>query len=187
MLTIDRTGIICDNCGLALRSEFSYYSFDFKKVEVYNNSRPSLQHILSLDNNNSKDICSICFAAIRKTIIQNYSSQMGPKHRPPAAHTTCEMTGKKMTGSYEYYYCVVSFVKVNIVGQPSYCVSCKTATFNKDKPCSKCGSRQFITPAKVDIDNRYLEFALCDESHARFVAKAEEIRQKQNNWSTRSS
>lgn len=186
MQTQDRAGIICDNCGIVNKSEFTYYSLDFKKVEVYGNNKPSLQQILTLESSDSKDICTACYDNIKKKIVEIYTSQMSNKFKAPARYIVCELTGKKLDGTYNYYYCVVSHVKVNIIGQPSYCIKCKTSTFDKNQPCSSCGNRQFITPAKVTTDDRHLEFSVSEESYVGFQSKAIEIKNKQSNWTTRS-
>lgn len=186
MQTDDKTGIICDSCGLIYKSEFKYYSFDFKKVEIYNNNRQSLQQILSLAIDSSLDICTGCFEGIKKSIVKNYAGQMGSKWRPPQQHVVCELTGVKLSGTYNYYYCVVSFVNVNTAGQPSYCINCKTQTYDKNRQCSKCNNRQFITPAKVNSDQRFVEFNLSEDAFKAMSDKASVIKANQKkNWSTR--
>lgn len=187
MQTDDKAGIICDNCGLIYKSEFKYYSFDFKKVEIYGNNRQSLQQILSLGTDSSLDICTSCFEDIKKKIISNYAGQMGSKWRPPQQHVVCELTGVKLSGTYTYYYCVVSLVSVNTLGQPSYCINCKTQTYDKNKPCSKCNNRKFITPAKVNSDQRFVEFNLSEDAYRAMNSQAANVKANQKkNWSTRS-
>jgi len=186
MQTADKSGIICDKCGIVYKTEFKYYSLDFKPIEVYGNNKPNLQYLLSTATEESRDLCTACFDEIKKKVVEIYSKQMGAKHRPPAPYTICELSGVKLNGTYNYYYCVVSLVNVKIAGQPSYCINCKTQTFDRDKPCLKCSSKKFITPAKVTTDSRIVEFSVCEEVYKQFRKDAESVKAKQSNWTTRS-
>lgn len=96
------------------------------------------------------------------------------------------MTGKKLAGTYEYYYCVVAKANVKMSGQPNVCVKCRTQTFDSDKPCSKCSGKEFIRLAAMDIDRRHVEISMCEEAYKAFVIKAETIRKTAGQWSTKS-
>lgn len=183
----DRSGICCDSCGITYRTDFSYYSFDFHAVAVNNNQRSPIDIIIRSQIVFSVDICTNCFEAIKKSIVDNYNKVMAPKRATkPSAIVTCEMTGKKLFGTYEYYYCVVSKADIKMSGQPNICVKCKTKTFDNDKPCSKCSGKEFIRVASMNIDQRHVEISMCEEAYRGFVTKAETVRKTAGQWTTKS-
>lgn len=181
----DRSGISCDLCGVNYRQDFTYYSFDFRPVTVVDNRRPSLDMIFSTTVSSSLDVCGACFKQITDTVITHNKSQMSDKRRQQI-HVNCELTGNKLIGSYTYYYCCVATVHVQMAGQPNVCVKCKTPTHTEDKTCQKCGHNQFIKPASVHMDQRSVEFNVCEEGFATLREKAENVRKLAGQWSTRS-
>lgn len=95
-----KDGISCDICTMQYKLDFTYYSFDFKKLP---NSKqyPPLNQILNFKNSASIDVCAICFNSIKSRILNNYN---------PIKHMTyCEYTGNQLV---DPYYCVVTMVTV---------------------------------------------------------------------------
>jgi len=182
MQTKDKTGIICDFCALMNREEFLYYSLDFKKVEIFNDSYTGLEYILRLPTHLSYDICSICFDEIKINVINNNANiQRG---------IFCELSGVLLHGTFIYYYCLVSKVDVKLSGQTSFCVECKSIASDKTQKCKKCGCAKFITPAKVAADKRFFEFSLCQTELVKFKDKFEAVKLKekaQGDWTTRTT
>lgn len=181
----DRSGICCDSCGIEYRTDFTYYSFDFHNAAVYNNQRQSIDMILRSKVVFSVDICTNCFEAIKKMIVANYATAMSPKRSFQSA-VTCDITGQKLTGSYEYYYCEVIKIDVTISGQPNVCVKCKAKTFDDSKVCAKCSNKEFVRLAAVKTDRRYVELNVCDDAYRAFVTKAEAVRKVAGQWSSKS-
>lgn len=179
MQTPDKSGIICDYCGMNCSNDFSYYSFDFKNPSCHNNNLPSLQLIHNLDTISSYDICPGCFDNISKRVISNNSLLL--KHR---RSFVCEITGNKLSGSFDYYYCVITKVNVKITGQPYICTKCQKKTTSADSPCG-CSNVNFVRPASINTITRFLEFSLCEEAYQTFRKKAEKIRSSPAEWSTK--
>lgn len=183
----DRSGICCDFCGMTYKLDFTYYSFDFRIVSVYNNQRPSIDSIHRLNVLSSADVCTNCFDNIKKEVIKNYSKTMSPKRRDRVSPiVTCEITGKPLMGTYDYYYCTVSKVDIKLSGQPSVCVKCKTKTFNKNNKCSKCSGTEFVTMASSNVDNRFVEINISQEAFKDMVLKTERVRASASQWATKS-
>ena len=150
-------GIGCDLCGMTCRHDFTYYSYDFHHVEVYNNSRPDLQSILSSPIIFSIDVCPACFDGHRKTIIANYNKILSPKRRTVTG-THCDLTGQKLVGTYEFYYAEVTKVVVRTAGG---------------------------RPA-VATDKRHVEMSVCEDTYKKLTASAGTVRKVAGQWSTNS-
>src|SRR5688572_33163009 len=105
----DKSGISCDHCGTSFRLDFTYYSFDFHKAEVYSNRRPDIESILKTSVINSLDICTICFEQFKTTIINNYSKYVSSV-RKARLELVCDLSGQVMVGTYVYYY--INIIKV---------------------------------------------------------------------------
>jgi hypothetical protein len=178
MQSLDKTGIICDYCNSTNRLEFIYHSFDFKQVD--NNGHKVLQSIVRLPTKKSFDICTLCYDEFTKSIIKNY------KNLAKTKVLYCEVTGAILQRTTAYYfYVLASKVSVKIKGQPSVCVNCKQKTFDTNKQC-KCGSKQFITPALVNTEDRILEFTASQVFYDTLVSKQEDIKGKiSSGWSTK--
>jgi hypothetical protein len=181
MQTPNRSGIICDYCGITNTSDFQYYSFDFHGINVTNNRIPGLDMLHHASITSSYDICTACYAHISQTIVENYKKTMSA---PNAAHRhVCEITGKQLTGTYNYYYCVLTKVDVRITGQPNICVTCQKKSFGAETAC-QCGSVNFMRPALINTITRFLEFNICEEAFQVFRQKAETIRTRPAQWTT---
>lgn len=97
MQTLDKSGIICDRCSMTSSSDFTYYSFDFRKVVRYGGPKPSIATILLDQIIGSCDICTNCFAKISSVIVENNKSKR---------NNICEISGKALPD--DYFYCVVA-------------------------------------------------------------------------------
>lgn len=182
----DRSGIACDSCGIVCKDDFVYYSFDFHNVHVYNNQRPSIDSIIRSEVVKSLDICTSCFDSIKDAVIKNYSKTMTPRRTNIAnMFTVCEITGVKLSGNYEYYYCVVSKVNVRLSGQSYICVKCKSKSIG-DRACAKCSGTQFTRVANTNVDNRHVEIVMCADAYNNLVARAGFIHKSVGKWSTAS-
>lgn len=180
-----RDGIACDHCGMTYRSDFEYYSWDFHHVSVMDGNRVSRDVILRSQVVFSLDVCTACFHTFKLRIVENYKKSMTADRSKSSPHV-CEITGKVMSGTYDYYYCNISKVDVRITGQPSVCVNCQHRTSDDGKQCSKCGGVEFIKPASMDIDQHFVEISLCTEAFENLVNKAKSVRKLAGQWSTKS-
>lgn len=159
MLAPSKNGIICDKCGKQYNSIFIYYSFDFNKYYITNNTLPRI--IYTQQSEISLDICDPCFSEISQIVIKNYKPT---KPTSIGGVTTyqggmyCELTNKHMIGTYEAYLCNISKINVDVK--------------NKNK----------------FIEKRFLELWIHPDTLKQFVQKAESVRsQTKNQWTTESS
>ena len=188
MQTLDKTGIICDQCGLVSKFDFEYYSFEFRKVSMYQNRRPALQQIFRLPVCKSLDVCTSCFDTLKRTIVNNYSKIMtdNVRHRGKySPGTICEISGTKIVGDVDYYYCNIVKAVIRITGQPNICVKCNTKTFDKNKPCTKCNGLNFTSMANVETDDRYLEISMSEQEYKKMIDKSESAKRSAE-WTTSS-
>jgi hypothetical protein len=184
MQTKDRSGIACDHCGATYRNDFMYYSFDFKFITVSEGHIPSLEMIHNTQVVFSLDICTACFSSISQIIVDNYKKVISTKRRARAPHI-CELTGVQFTGTYNYYYCVVTKANVRLTGQPNICTKCQKKTHDEAKQC-ECGNTDYVRPAAIRTDDRFLEFNLSEDAFVEMRKKAEEIRKVAAQWTTNS-
>lgn len=180
----DKSGIGCDHCGTIHNNDFTYYSFDFRLVSVFDNRRPPLDHIYSDPVIFSLDICPACFASISAEVVKNYSKIMSPQ-RKVRVDTVCEMSGKSMVGTYNYYHVDVTKVVVKTTGQPRICRKCKAKTFEFDKVCA-CQNNTFVCAASVSPTSRFVEINLCEDVYKTLTNIAAKTRQVAGQWSTKS-
>lgn len=184
----DKTGIACDQCGTTYRTDFLYYSFDFRLLSVANNRRPSIDGIFRSQVTFSLDICTACFDEIKKKIIKHYESTMISdvrKRGKGIPKFICELTGKQLLGTYNYYHCNVVKVDVKMSGQPNVCVGCQTQTITDDQACTKCGGLDFVRLAITNSDDRHVEINISEETFQELVNKAETIRKVAGEWATK--
>lgn len=179
----DKSGIACDKCGGTHQYDFKYYSFDIRQVDVYDNRKPPLEHILMDKPIFSIDICTECFEKYKSDIIKNYSKIMSAQ-RKQRIDVTCELTGKKLIGTYTYYYVAVTMVNVISSNQPQVCAKCNVQAI--DKKCKKCGGTELLTKSMVNATDRYVEFSICQESYETFKTAAEMVRKIGGAWTTKS-
>ncbi len=105
--------IKCDQCGMEMHEEFTYYSFDVRKINIFNNIRPEVYQILDEPILYSKDICSLCANDVFNRVITINGKEIR-KTRSIRPYDVCEITGEHMVGSYFYYYVTVDKVDVNV-------------------------------------------------------------------------
>jgi len=164
-----RDGITCDQCGATYKTDFEYFSFDFREIKISNGIHPSLQQ---------------CWDIIKMRVVEKYSKIMATntKFRGKNRKRICELSGIDLNKNY--LYCVVVEVKVVMSGQPNICSNCQHKTFDYDKPCTKCNNNDFVRIALTETNDRILEFNLCSEEYSNLVNKAESIRNLTNEWTT---
>lgn len=184
MQTSDRSGIACDHCGASYKNDFVYHSFDFRYATVTDGRMPGLDMLYHSQVVFSLDICTSCFSELSQKIIDNYKQIMSAKRRERPPHV-CELTGEQFGANYNYYYCSVTKVDVRMAGQPNICTKCQKKTFEENKPCS-CGNTNYVKPALINTDDRFLEFSLSEDAFLELRKKAEQIRQTAGKWSTQS-
>jgi len=178
----DRDGIACDHCGTQYKNDFLYYSWDFRPVSVINGQRPPLNHIFRTQTCFSLDICTACFEKFKQQIIANYREGMDKK----GLFTICELSGTKLTGTYNYYHIEVVRVNVRMTGQPNICTKCQQRTFETDKICPKCKGTDFIRPAAMNLDKRFVELNISEEAYQTLRERAEQTRKVAGEWATTS-
>ena len=184
MLLSTKDGYACDQCGLTHRHDFTYYSFDFRSVSISQNRKPSLDQILHFKVVFSLDVCPACFEKVKTTIIEQYAKIMSPQRRV-RIETVCELTGKVLVGTYNYYYVDVTEVEVKITSQPAVCTKCKQKTFDDKSPCTKCKGTSFVRPASTASKPRIVEFSVCEDMYKKLTESAATVRQVAGEWSTR--
>ena len=185
----DRTGIACDQCGTTYKTDFLYYSFDFRIVSVQDNRRPSLDQLLNMRVIFSLDICSQCFEKIKTIVVQNYAKNMSKDVRnrgKTQAGILCELTGEKVVGTFNFYHCNVIRVDVEISGQPNICVKCQTKTYEENQPCNNCSGTDFIKPANTKVEERFVEINFSETAFRGMVDRAESVRKTAGEWATKS-
>lgn len=178
----ERDGIACDQCGTQYKMDFTYYSWDFRPVAVHQGHRPNLNHIFRTQISFSLDICTACFDKFSKIIVDNYAKGMDQKGR----FVTCEFTGNKLTGTFNYYHVEVVKVDVKMTGQPNICVKCQTKTHDENKTCTNCGGTEFVKPASINQQKRFVELNVSEEAFQTLREKAESIRKAAGQWATSS-
>lgn len=188
MQTPDKAGIICDQCGLISKFDFQYYSFEFRKVSVYQNRRPALGQIFRLPIAKSLDVCTNCFDSLKRTIVRNYAKTMtdSVKNRgkqPPGI--ICEISGDKLLGDFDYYHCNIISATIRMSGQPNICVKCNTKTFESNKPCVKCNGLNFTSLANVVTDDRHVEINVSEQEYRKMIDKSESAK-RSTEWTTSS-
>lgn len=180
MQLADKSGISCDMCGMSCRTDFVYYSLDFKRVSVYGGRLPDLNLMIRSKNTHSLDVCSSCFDDLKNKVVRNYSNRMDK-----GRIVLCELSGKTLTGNYEYHYCVVAEVNVRISGQNAVCAKCNAPAVSS-KVC-KCGSVDFRKPASVNVVHRYVEFGVGEQAMKELIDKEKALRQgAASQWSSKS-
>ncbi len=152
-----RDGIACDLCGLGCRHDFTYYSYDFRPVEVHGNVKPPLDQIIQLPVVFSLDICPVCFDRHKKQIIANFTKIQSPKRRIVVG-TLCDLTGKLLVGTYTFHHVAVTKVDV----------------------------RAAQKPAVVKTDERHVEMNVTDDMYKQLTENAGTVRKVAGEWSTNS-
>lgn len=98
----DKSGIRCDLCACTYHQQFTYYSFDFRRL-----SGPvSFFDVRNCDVSKSLDVCMKCFTGLTPDII---------KYGHLSMSDFCGLTGMKLSG--ERYYLIIDKVSV-CVGSP---------------------------------------------------------------------
>jgi hypothetical protein len=172
----ERDGIACDLCSTSYKEDFTYYSFDIRLLNVNDDIRPSLNSIFMHNVIFSLDVCEKCMAEIAETIKK--------KHQPLRKGICCDLTGKIMNGTFEYYHCQVIKAIVRMTGQPNVCVNCNYQTQNEDKLCPQCDGNEFLRLASVQSDDRYVDLDISEEAYKELVDKAMNVRKIAGEWTT---
>lgn len=143
----DKSGIQCDRCGSIHCKMFVYYSFDFRKEEVYNNTIPRI--VFSSKPIHSMDICEKCFNNICDLVKKHYkTAKIG---------LICDLTGQKMVGTFTYYH--VNIIKADVlIPDMMNCTKCGSSMKAGEK--CKCGNLQFKSNPSMRTDNRHIELCI---------------------------
>lgn len=169
----DKSGIGCDRCGLACKQDFTYYNFDFRKIDVYG-TKPSLFNIIRLPVIKSLDICTDCFDKISRTVIENYKTYQ------QTSIVRCEISGQDIGAEKTYYFVDVQRAEVNTSRQPFICVTCKKHN-STGKQCT-CGALQFVRPAKVQVTKDIIQFSVHQAVFTEWLVH----KPKPSEWDTKS-
>jgi len=172
----ERDGIACDLCGTSYKTDFTYYSFDIRLLNVNNDMRPPLNSIFTHDVVFSLDVCEKCMDEMANTIKK--------KHKAMRKGICCDLTGKTMNGTFEYYHCQVTKALIKMTGQPNVCVNCNYQTQDDDKLCPQCNGDEFLRPAAVQSDDRYVDLDISEEAYKELVDKAINMRKIAGEWTT---
>lgn len=169
----DKSGVGCDKCGLACRQDFTYYNLDCRRVDVYG-QRPDYRAVLRLPVIKSFDLCSSCFDALSRLVLENYKSYQQSKRQ------LCEVSGTDLTGQPTHYHVDVQRANVSTSNQPYVCVACRKTSMDS-KQCG-CGSTKFVRPAKVKVEKDIVQFNI----HPCVFEQWSVHKPKQSDWDTRS-
>ena len=173
----DKTGISCDSCGTSYRLDFTYYSLDFRQVDVVGNRRSDIDTIYNLPLSFSVDACEKCWAEMTIVIKKFY--------KPTTVGINCDLTGTKLTGNFSYFHCNVQKAVVKMSGQPYACDKCKAQTLKPTEVCA-CGNATFSLVAEMVVTDRYVELDVSEPAYRDIVNKAGQIRAIAGAWSTKS-
>ena len=172
----ERDGIACDLCGTSYKTDFTYYSFDIRLLNVNDDMRPSLNSIFTYNVVFSLDVCEKCMAEMAETIKK--------KHKALRKGICCDLTGKTMNGTFEYYHCQVTKALVKMTGQPNICVNCNYQAQDDGKVCPQCDGDEFLRPASIQSDDRYVDLDISEEAYKELVDKAMNMRKIAGEWTT---
>ena len=172
----ERDGIACDLCGMSYKADFTYYSFDMRLLNVNDDMRPSLNSIFTYNVVFSLDVCEKCMAEMTETIKKKYKALR--------KGICCNLTGKTMNGTFEYYHCQVTKALVKMTGQPNVCVNCNYQTKDDDELCPQCDGNEFLRLASIQSDDRYVELDISEEMYKELVDKAMNMRKIAGEWTT---
>ena len=161
MLLAD-SGIKCDLCKNILAGDFIYYSYDFKEVKVNENIIIPRSQIVIF----SLDVCLRCSERICTLVKTNY--------QPTIVGINCDICGCKLRGSFIYYYCDISEVKVSYSNSRLTCIKCNRIVSDDNKPCH-CGGVVMRRKAAVSIDNKYLQLAACQKDYESLIHTASTV------------
>lgn len=179
-----RDGVICDKCGTSHRHDFTYYSFDFRPVEVHANRRPGLQEIIAQPAVFSLDICPACFEQMKGQVVANYNKLVLSPQRRVRVDVVCDLSGKLQAGTYTYYHVAVTKVEVAVAKQP-VCAKCRVPV-EPGKPCPQCRGDKAARPVSMRTDERHVEINVCEDMYKSLTANASTVRKVAGEWSSNS-
>lgn len=174
----DKSGIGCDLCGTAYQKDFSYYSTDAHAIDVYNSRKPTLYDLLHSKIVRSFDICPSCFdSKIKHKLVEAF------KLATPT-NVVCELSCRVLTGTYKYYYMVMTDVVVK-TGTLYTCSKCGKQS-NDKKQCA-CGSTSLARISNVTANERFCEFGVSSEEYDKLVQIADNIKSNAGQWGSQSN
>lgn len=97
----DRSGIQCDLCASVHQQQFKYYSIDITECDYRQTSVHKSKNIIL-----SYDACPLCYDKYCALVIKNY--------KPVSSGIVCDLTGKRLTGTFKSYYATIHKATVNI-------------------------------------------------------------------------
>lgn len=156
-MRVSNNTLKCDRCSIELIDDFTYYSYDCRKIRVYDGVKPSMFDALAQEIDKSYDICSTCNEEICDRVVLN-TRKMLPHLKADRNLTYCEITGKVYSGDYKYYYTTVDKVVVSTKGGSVYCAGCKKPA-SETKAC-KCGHDGRYRQSKVNVTKRILDICI---------------------------
>ncbi len=158
MLTASKDGIICDCCKSQHKDRFTYYSADFKRMDVINNTLPPFDY--SPSSALSIDICEACMEVIKELVKKNYKAKRMLTGRVCPDGIVCDLTGELLKNQYTFYHCIIAKAAVSI---------------------TKSG-------ATTDVDQRYLELWISEKAYKEYEKKAQALRNNKEiaQWSASS-
>ena len=113
MLRSDKLGVCCDYCGMALLTEFRYYSLDVFLLSITNNILPRLPRPGNTCTF-SFDFCAGCLEKIKNAIKTHYKPTPLTQLRELPSGVFCDLTGEHLSGTFELYYTIISDISVKI-------------------------------------------------------------------------
>lgn len=186
MLLKTEDGIACDRCGRIIQTQFTYYSYDFRELQVVHNVLPEVE--FNTKPIFSVDICESCMVDIAEKVKRTYKPfRMLPSRLCPQG-ISCDLTGRNLTGTFRLYHCTITKVTVDTKSTRIVCRQCG-AIQNSDHPCTKCNSTDLVRQADMKAENRWLELYVSEAVYEEFKARVITLRQtpEDQKWSASST
>lgn len=182
----NKNGIICDICNATHTDDFTYYSYDFRKVRVINNIMDVLNYksapVLSLD------VCTNCHGKLKDVVTKHYKPSPCLPTRNYHQGVYCDFTTKRMSGTYEFYHGVITEAVVRMSHKPYICVDCrKVVKDTNTQECPHCHKTNgFAKNADITSIDRAVEIWICQEAFDKLKPSEEQLQRRKEaaEWSS---
>jgi len=88
----------------------------------------------------------------------------------------CDLSGENLKDNYNFIWCPISRVQVQLTGRSITCKSCGHDNTDESKPCEKCGHTELQQQADMAIDDQFLELWISEKTYKKLRNRAIELR-----------